>query len=166
MKSKNMLLTVVILAIMSIIFSSCYRDKIRFDENRAKQQIIPIDTAKIFQKNFLASHERFTKFATDTSFFAKHLNMPNAETFNRDIISLLLNQNGADGIRIYYGEDEKGQVRLVLLPVDAKGNDIINDLRSTSAIKIPGISSAYAQTGGGAGENGQGCPPCQIGGNH
>jgi hypothetical protein len=162
MKSKNIILTIVSLFVISIIFSSCYRDKIRLNKERAMQQIIPIEQAKLFQKNFIVSHERMQKSIPDSLFLNNHFNLPNAETFNRDMISLLLNQDGADGIRIYYGEDENGKIRLVLLPVDAKGNDIITTLTGTAAIKIPGISTANAQGGGQAGESGQACPPCLI----
>jgi hypothetical protein len=166
MKSKKILLATICVAVFSVILTGCYRDKIPFNRERAQQEIIPIEQARSLQKNFIASHERLEKVITDSTFLKEHFNLPNAETFNRDMIAVLLNQDSAVGIRIYYGEDEKGQIRLVLLPVDEKGNDIVNTLIATTAIKVPGISSAYAQTGGQAGETGQGCPPCQIGGNH
>ncbi|HVM88901.1 MAG TPA: hypothetical protein VMT76_12000 [Puia sp.] len=166
MKSKNILMLVTVLPVFSVFLTSCYRDKIRFNKERALQQIIPIEQARSLQKNFIASHETLSRVVADSSFLKNHFNLPNAETFNRDMISVLLNQDSADGIRIYYGEDEKGQIRLVLLPVDAKGHDIVNTL-VTAAIKVPGISNAFADgSGGQAGETGQGCPPCQIGGNH
>lgn len=87
-------------------------------------------------------------------------NLPNAEMFNRDAIAALLNAKGADGIRIYLGKDEKGQVRLVLLPVDGKGNDIHTTLVSReTALNVPGIESAKAQGNLQAMESGQRCPP-------
>ncbi|WP_343670415.1 hypothetical protein [Chitinophaga sp.] len=87
-------------------------------------------------------------------------NLPNAEMFNRDAIAALLNARGADGIRIYLGRDEKGQVRLVLLPVDRKGNDIHTTLVSReTALSIPGIESATARDDLQAMESGQRCPP-------
>ena len=60
----------------------------------------------------------------DTSYLGKNFNLPNAETFTRDAIILLLNQTGADGVKVYYGRDNAGVVRLVLLPVDKNGRDI------------------------------------------
>ena len=162
MKPKNFSFLSLSLGILVIMLSGCYRDKIKLDEKRALQHIITIEQAKSFQKNFIASHERLAKVISDSAFSKNHFNIPNAELFNRDLFALLLNQEGADGIRIYYGEDEKGQLRLVLLPVDAKGNDIVTKLVSSASIKIPGISDAFAQGGGQAGENGQSCPPCTI----
>jgi len=164
MKEKKMFRILAGLIAVCFILTGCYRKKILVDETRARQQLIPIDQAKQYQKSFVSSHDALAKLASDTSFLKKHLILPNAESFNRDMIALLLNQEGADGIRIYYGEDSSGQIRLVLLPVDKNGNDIITNLSgNTSAISIPGISGAYAQQGGGqAGENGQSCPPCGI----
>jgi len=92
------------------------------------------------------------------------LNLGQAEAFNRDAIAVLLNQkdslgNPAAGIRIYYGLDKNGLVRQVLVPYDSKGNDIINQLISNKAVKIPGISTATAAgTDGQTVENGQRCP--------
>ncbi|MBS1946226.1 MAG: hypothetical protein JST47_00520 [Bacteroidetes bacterium] len=160
MKPKNLLELVFSLFLVAFVLSGCYRNKIPFNKERAMQEIIPIEQARSLQKNFIASHERLTRVIADSTFLKNHFNLPNAETFNRDMIAALLNQDGADGIRIYYGEDAQGQIRLALLPVDAKGNDIVNTIVS-AAIKVPGISNVYAQTGQ-AGENGQICPPCEM----
>jgi hypothetical protein len=58
------------------------------------------------------------------------------------------------------GRDEKGQVRMVLVPVDKNGNNIIGKLLSNRTAYIPGVKSANAQDGndGEAIENGQRCP--------
>lgn len=141
--------------------------QIPFDERRAEQSVIPIDTAKIYQANFISSRETLRRLLGDTSYLERNFNLPNAETFTRDAIILLLNQTGADGIKIYYGKDNSGVVRLVLLPVDKSGRDIQNVLierRQTNAISIPGIQSAQAAppSEAQAVENGQTCPPCII----
>lgn len=163
MKEKNTSLILVGLIAVCIILTGCYRKKIFLDESRARQQLIPIEQARAYQQKFIASHEELSKFVSDTSFLKKRFNLPNAESFNRDMIALLLNQEDADGIRIYYGEDSNGQVKLVLLPIDKEGKDIITTLlTSTGAINIPGISGAYAAGGFQAGEQGQNCPPCTI----
>jgi len=87
-----------------------------------------------------------------------------AESFNRDAIAVLLNQkdssgNEAAGVRIYYGYDEGGRVRLILVPYDKNGNDIIHQLIVEKTTKIPGISEAKAYWGNGQTiENGQRCP--------
>ena len=141
--------------------------KIPFDERRAEQSVIPIDTAKSYQANFISTRDTLRKLLGDTNFLSKNFNLPNAETFTRDAIILLLNQTGADGIKIYYGKDNAGVVRLVLLPVDKNGRDIQNvliDRRQANAVSIPGIPGAQAAppSEAQAVENGQTCPPCII----
>jgi hypothetical protein len=163
MKAKNGVLLIISLFIICVLLTGCYRKKILVNEKRASEQLIPIEQARQYQQKFIATRTELARFVSDTSFLKKSFNLSNAETFNRDMIALLLNQEGADGIRIYFGEDDKGNVKLVLLPVDKAGHDIINNLSGTAAISIPGISAAYADGGGNqAGENGQVCPPCTI----
>ncbi|GAB5417054.1 MAG: hypothetical protein Crog4KO_19200 [Crocinitomicaceae bacterium] len=43
--------------------------------------------------------------------------------YGKDILKQLLNQEGAMGIRIYYGIDENGKKELVLVSADADEND-------------------------------------------
>ena len=141
--------------------------KIPFDERRAQQSVISIDTARQYQADFIRTREALGKLITDTNFLKQNFNLPNAESFTRDAIILLLNQTGADGVRVYYGKDRTGVVRLVLLPVDKNGRDIktvLIDRSQTKAISIPGIQSAQAAPPDEAQavENGQTCPPCII----
>jgi len=170
MKQSRLLLVFAVLLI-AFIWAGCNDNngggKIPFDERRAAQSVIPIDTAKSYQANFLSTRETLRKLIGDTNFLDKNFNLPNAETFTRDAIILLLNQAGADGIRVYYGKDNSGVVRMVLLPVDKNRRDIQNVLverRQTNAISIPGIPSAQAAppSEAQAVENGQTCPPCII----
>jgi hypothetical protein len=166
MKARKFPLVVLCLVAFSFILSGCYRDQIPLDEKRASQQVIPIEQAKAFQNRFIETHRELTqRMGGDTSGFMKtKFVLSHGESFNRDMIALLLNQKGADGIRIYLGQDEKGEVRLVLLPIDKDGKDIITTLIANStALKIPGISQSNAGTGGQAGETGQNCYPCTIG---
>lgn len=140
------------------------RGKIPIDEKRAAQQVIPAEQGIAYQNRFTAARSELATLVRDSTFLSRKFNIPNAEAFNRDAIGLLLNQKGADGIKIYLGSDEKGQVKLVLVPVDKDGKDIITGLLGTStALHIPGIPSAYAQPQGQVVENGQVCPPCLIG---
>ncbi len=163
MKSKNISIILMGLVVACFILSGCYREEIRFDEKKAREELIPIEQAKSYQEKFVASRRELEKLVNDSSFLKRSFNFSNAESFNRDLIALLLNQKGADGIRIYFGQDEKGQVKLVLLPVDKEGHDIITTLLpNTAAINVPGISPANAQQSGQAGETGQQCPPCTI----
>lgn len=172
MKQKSFIgRLLLLLTILSITFSSCDdKGKISLDEGRASQQVIPIETAIEFQNNFLTRREELGKLVQDSSFLTQRFILSNAEAFNRDAIALLLNQAGADGIRIYLGNDAKsGEVKMVLLPVDKSGNDIITTLisntnRGNTGITIPGISSAQAAPppAGQAVETGQICPTCTI----
>lgn len=161
------------LILITFVWMGCNNDKrgndgrIPFDERRAEQSVITIETAKQYQSNFINTREALGKLIGDTNFLKQNFNLPNAESFTRDAIILLLNQAGADGIRIYYGKDSMGVVRLVLLPVDKNGKDIqavLIDRGQTQAIYIPGISSAQAAPASPpqAVENGQTCPPCEI----
>jgi hypothetical protein len=164
MKTKKNSFALASLLVACFMLSGCYREQIRVDEKRAREELIPIEQAKSYQEKFMASRRELEKLVSDTSFLKRSFSLSNAESFNRDMISLLLNQKGADGIRIYLGQDEKGQIKLVLLPVDKEGHDIITILLpNTAAIHVPGIAPAYADvTGGQAGETGQQCPPCTI----
>jgi hypothetical protein len=160
------------LLFIAFIWSGCQNDqglnagKIPLDERRAAESVISIDTAKQYQTNFIRTRDSLRRLLRDTSFLRQNFNLPNAEFFTRDAIILLLNQTGADGIRIYYGKDNTGVTRLVLLPVDKNGKDIQAILiqRQTNAISIPGIQSAQAAPPSEfqAIENGQTCPPCII----
>lgn len=173
MKQQKILSYLLLLsAILTITLISCKGQKndrtIIYDEKRASEEVIPIDQAIQLQNNFIQGRAELTRLVRDSSFLTKRFNLSNAESFNRDAIALLLNQKDADGIRIYLGDDGNGKIRLVLLPVDAKGNDIITTLigntsRSTG-FKIPGVSSAQAAPPASAQavETGQICPTCSI----
>src|SRR5687768_6033430 len=69
--------------------------KIPFDERRAAQSVISIDTAKRYQANFISTREALGRLIGDTNFLRQNFNLPNAETFTRVAIILLLNQTGA-----------------------------------------------------------------------
>ncbi|RPD42014.1 hypothetical protein [Chitinophaga barathri] len=51
------------------------------------------------------------------------LNLPRSELFNRDAIAVLLNKKQAASVRIYWGS-ENGAACMILVPVNAAGNDI------------------------------------------
>ncbi|MBS1667782.1 MAG: hypothetical protein JST58_10430 [Bacteroidetes bacterium] len=163
MKARKFSLAAICLIAFSFILSSCYREEVSVNLDKARKQIIPIEQAKEYQQRWLASKKEVERFLTDTASQKKKLIFDNAETFSRDVIGLLLNQKGADSLRIYFGENDKGEVKLVLLPVDKDGHDIVSSLIANSAaIKVPGVSNANASTSGDAGETGTPCPPCTI----
>jgi hypothetical protein len=161
--------TMLLLSAISFFTVSCNRPgKIRYNEERAAKHVISIKQAKRLQDSFIVRRQELSRLVQDTTFLSQKFFLSNSETFNRDAIALLLNQPGADSIRIYFGNDDNGKVRLILLPVDKNGKDIINKLISRkTALKIPGLSSAQAQDNnsvedGEAIETGQICPPCSI----
>jgi hypothetical protein len=131
--------------------------KIPVDREQAQVHIISEGQARTYVNSFKQGRLELARHLTDSTFLRDTFNLPDAEMFNRHAIALLLNQEGAEGVRIYLGRDSKGQIRLVLLPVDKNGKNIVGKLFATTAY-IPGVSSAYADENGEAIENGQRCP--------
>lgn len=158
MKTSLLHLTILSAGLIGLTGCSGGQGGIPVDEKLASIHIIPVKDAKAYTRSFEQGRSDLAKRLGDSTYLVDTLNLPNAEMFNRHAIALLLNQEGAEGIRIYFGRDAKGQVRLVLLPVDKEGKNIIRKLLPDGIVSIPGISSAYAQEEGEAIENGQRCP--------
>jgi hypothetical protein len=155
------------LAILALVFATagCRQQpagEIPVNTDKVRDHIISEETARGYTAAFRAVTDSFYKKVPDLQ---KALNLAQAESFNRDAIAILLNQtdsagNFAAGVRIYNGVDRNGQVRVVLVPYDNNGNDIIHQLVGTKSVAIPGIAPANAQPMlGQAVENGQRCPP-------
>ncbi len=71
-----------------------------------------------------------------------------SETFERSVLDTLLAKAGCTSIRIYYGMDEMLKVHAILVPVNAKNEDI-----------LPGQGSPESLTDtGDIGEQGYRCP--------
>jgi len=132
---------------------------IPLDKARALVHVISIDEARSLRQGFLVGRKELQS-KLPGNYLDSAFNIPEGETFNRDAIAAILNAKGAQGLRIYMGKDEKGQVRMVLLPVDSSGTDILTTLvsRDKAAI-IPGIQPARASSLEQAMESGQRCPP-------
>ncbi|PSL25917.1 hypothetical protein [Chitinophaga ginsengisoli] len=132
---------------------------IPLDKARALVHVISIDEARSLRQGFLVGRKELQR-KLPGNYLDSAFNIPEGETFNRDAIAAILNAKGAQGLRIYMGKDEKGQVRMVLLPVDSSGTDILTTLvsRDKAAI-IPGIQPARASSLEQAMESGQRCPP-------
>ena len=152
-----------ILAALTVLYSSCNdrgAGKIPFDEARARQQIIPVKQGSQYSVKFVNLRDSvLPKQIRDSSFLERQFNLPIAETFNRDAIIALLNADGADGVRVYFGNDDKGLVRLVLMPVDKEGNDIVAKLTGTLSEKAAGQATKLVAADGESVENGQRPPP-------
>ena len=85
--------------VIALVVVSCNQQnagdgKIPFDQARAQQSVISIDTAKQYQANFIRTRDSLRKLPVDTSFPGENFNLPNAESFSRDALILLLNQTG------------------------------------------------------------------------
>lgn len=165
MKPPVLRLTILIL-ISGLILAGCSDGKIPVDEEQARGNVIPVTQAKAYTQSFAQGRlELARRLGADSTILRDTFNLPTAEMFNRHAIALLLNAEGAEGVRIYMGRDEKGQVRLVLVPVDKTGKNIIGKLITSRTAYIPGVKSAYAdENGGEAIENGQRCPTMCDGG--
>jgi hypothetical protein len=163
MKSTRTLIAIAGSLLTLSAMSSCNENKggIPIDRERAKQHIISLEQADSYKADFAKTKEVLRSRISDSSFLDKEFDMPIAEMFNRDAIALLLNQEGADGVRIYLGRDANGKIRLVLLPVDKNGKDIRKMLideqgltQKAGAQPPSGTSSGFGQ----AVEVGQRCP--------
>jgi hypothetical protein len=163
MKPTRTLVAVAGFALTLLVLTSCKDDddqsgEIPYNKERARQHIIDTKTADAYRYWFGRTKDSIRRYMVDSNFLDKNFNMPVAEMFNRDAIAVLLNQKGADGIRIYLGKDSIGQVRLVLFPVDKNGKDIRTMLIDDRTItqKAAGQVS-YGGPGQGV-EVGQRCP--------
>ena len=153
--------SIILPIILIMVLTQCRPQgdfKIPLDPVKASRHVISIEEARKLKDGFQQARKELTR-QIPGHYLDSAFNMPDAELFNRDAIAALLNAKGAVNLRIYLGRDEKGQVRFVLLPTDAKGNDIVTTLvPGEKVVSIPGISSAYAAKKGQAVESGQRCP--------
>ena len=136
-----------------------------------KPHVISLKDAIELTARFRSSIDTFHKKCPDLK---DSLRFGNSEAFNKDCYNLLLAQkdsNGvlAAGIRIYYGLGKEGQAKLILVPYDTSGNDILHHLISLDVKQVPGVSSAHTESlsvgdDAQALEQGQRCPPtCPTG---
>ena len=155
MKTSPLLFLALLVFVIALV--GCGDGGIPVDEQRARQHIIKVVDAKTYTASLEQGIAMLTRRLGDNT-LRDSFSIPKAETFNRDAIALLLNQEGADGIRIYFGRNAKNEVCLVLVPVDKNGQNIIRNLVGSRTAFIPGVSKAYADGEGEAVENGQRCP--------
>lgn len=132
---KTLILTGTMLGI-TLMFSQCRQQpavddgsqpQIPYNKEKAQVHIISIKEASQFVSTYKVGRLGLDRQVRDTGYLTKSFNLPIAEQFNRDAIAALLNQKGAQGLRIYLGQDKNGLVNLVLVATDDKNNDITGD---------------------------------------
>lgn len=75
--------------------------------------------------------------------------IPNCETFDKESIESVLQQDGCTGFRIYYGMDENLKIHAILVGVNDNGADILPVENSLLEEDPTGVIL----------EEGQRCPP-------
>ncbi|MBB6500623.1 hypothetical protein [Pedobacter cryoconitis] len=157
MKSPKTLFSMGMMLGIAFLFSQCRRGnesdpQIPYNPTNAKLHIISIRDAARLTANFRQEKTVLSRQLRDSTFLDKNFNLPLAEKFNRDALAALLDQKGAKGMRIYLGEDKKGQIRLVLVAVNDKGNDITGSDGKLVRLTSNEANDAIAL------ESGQRCP--------
>lgn len=102
--------------------------KIPVNPEKALEHIITAAQGHEYIHSFSTAKMELARQLKDTLFLDHQFQLPVAESFNRDAIASLLNADGADGIRIYLGRDSSGQIRLVLVPINKRNQDILTTL--------------------------------------
>lgn len=117
-----------------------------------RDHFMPKDSIKAYRQRFLAVRD--TLMARDSSMF-----IPFSEAFNKPSVLELMKHPDCIGIRVYYGatatSDKTGKqdIRLILVGVDKKGNDLFVKRGSS-------VAAQAGDDGDGGFEYGQCAPPC------
>ena len=143
--------------------------KLPYNEDSVQPHIISIGLAKQYTRNFRMAVDSFNRICGN---FKDSMKFGHAEAFPADVFAALLDetnpkQGSAKGIRIYYGRGPDGDIRLVMVPYDSLGNDMIGHIVDLKANPAPGKAHVEALTtdAGQAAEDGQRCPTlCDTGG--
>jgi hypothetical protein len=143
--------------------------KLPYNEDSVQHHIISIGLAKEYTRNFRIAIDSFNRICGN---FKDSMKFGHAESFPADVFAALLDesnpkQGNAKGIRIYYGRGPDGDIRLVMVPYDSLGNDMIGHIVDLKGIPAPGKAHVEALTTGDgqAAEDGQRCPTlCDTGG--
>lgn len=130
-----------------------------------RNHVISLSEAIALTKRFRSTTD---SLSVKCPFVRDSLQISHSEAFNRDSYNLLLNAKDstgtpAAGIRTYFGIDPSGVLKLVMVPYDKNGNDILKHLISIDQKPVPGANSAKTESlsveGAQAMEQGQLCPP-------
>lgn len=81
-------------------------------------------------------------------------NATKAHLFGNDILKQIINQSGCMGMRMYYGTDpQTGSQELVLVGVDANGNDMTSGVIADLSLPCPTTCSSDNPLNGGGSSN-------------
>jgi hypothetical protein len=121
-KFKFRLLSAIVLTVLLGILSI-----IIYPESKAQDHRVSLEAALKYVKNFRDS--------PDT---------PNilGGSFSKDACDKILTQSGCSGIRIYYAKKDDGEPTIVLVGVDADGNDMENGYIAEEMRPCPPYCSA------------------------
>ncbi len=141
------------------------------NEDTVKRHILPIEKAIQYTSDFVAAIDTLNK---NVPHFADSMKFGHAESFPTDVFRELLRQSNdkqgkAMGIRIYYGRDNAGMIRLVMVPYDSLGNDIINHMvdingKPVNGSSAPQVEALTVTSGGQTMQDGIRCPTVCDGG--
>lgn len=141
------------------------------DDEVVKHHTIPIGLAIQYTSSFRASIDSFNKNCPN---FKDSMQFGHAEAWPTDVFVKLLTQHNekqgkAKGIRIYFGRGPNGEIKLILVPYDKNGNDMIDHIVDINGNPAPGTTpiktEALKVSNGQAVEEGQRCPTvCDDGG--
>lgn len=143
--------------------------KIPFNEDSVQNHVISIGLARQYTRDFRTAIDSFNRICGN---FKDSMKFGHAESFPADVFAALLDESNpkqgrAKGIRIYFGRGSDGEIRLVMVPYDSLGNDIIGHIVDLKGTPAPGKARVEALTtdSGQAAESGQRCPTvCDDGG--
>lgn len=133
------------------------------NDTTVAQHTISIDLARQLTASFRASIANFNKSCPG---FQDSMQFGHAEAFPTDVFVKLLLQHSdkqgwARGVRIYFGRGPAGEIKLILVPYDKNGNDMIDHLVDFKGNPAPGtvpIKKEALAADGQAVEEGQRCP--------
>ena len=156
----------LLVAVCTFTLSGCHGGPVEppINEDSVRPHAISIAEAAALTANFRNTVDSLSKKCPQMK---DSLRLGYSEAFNSDTYRILLRQKDstgqlAAGIRIYYGLSKDGQVKLVMVPYDHNGNDILHHLISTDNKPVPGVSPAHTEalsvTDAQAMEQGQLCP--------
>lgn len=142
-RSQSVLYLVILLLIALLVYAWFFR-RIPVNNELAKAHVISMDEAAGYTRAFANAKTQLALQLKDSSYLSREFNLPVCEMFNKDAIAALLNKEGATGIRIYLGLNEKREVCFVIVPTTNEGKDIRGKLVADNNLWIPGVSKAMA----------------------